>query len=717
VRLSIRRLRRENKVRCNCKIRFLVRSSKLWNVAVCLLFCLQCLGHTLAAESDRRLNVVLISIDTLRADHVGAYGYAKHTTPNIDGIAKEGIVFERTYTPVPLTLPAHTSLLTGEYPFTHGVRDNGEALPDSVPTLSQHLKEFGFHTSAFVGAFVLDRRFGLARGFDDYWGEFRLYRYPGKDPGTIQIRGDRVEAAAEEWIAAHRSVPFFAFIHFYDLHGPYLLPTPWRSRFGGQIYDGELAFTDDLIGRLWTKLQSLSLIDHTILVITADHGEGLGDHGERHHGFFLYDSTTHVPLIFRLPGRHAAGLRVHSISRLIDIAPTICSLLKVPPLPTFEGQALAEQMEGTPVQQLVAYSETTYPEKYFHSSSLYSLHSRDYSFIQAPRPELYDIASDPKQIHNLVHESSAVAETLSAQLKKIVDTPARKATPRVDSSALKALQNLGYVGAATGQQANADHRLLSDPKDRIGLFNEFQNALSLVSEGNLEQAATQLDKICSSDPALVSVQIEAGIVRRELHQEDLALLHFQTAVQADPSNTLALFHLGVSLRNLHRDHEAEQELAQVSKLQPWFSQAYTARGLALARLGDLGLARTCFDQALKLDPEDFDALLNRGKIFTIVGDWNSADQDLQRALVLESNNSQAHQALGTLAFHRDQLKESLSEYMRAISLNPLDGSVHADLGLVHERLGKTKEAQTDFKRALELDPGNQEAADGLRRVH
>jgi arylsulfatase A-like enzyme/tetratricopeptide (TPR) repeat protein len=687
--------------------------------SACLfLFALRMWGQIPAPDSNKNWNVVLISIDTLRADHVGAYGYTKSVTPNLDRLATEGILFEHVDTPVPLTLPAHTSLLTGQYPPRHGVRDNSEALSDSVPTLAENLHNAGLSTAAFVGAFILDRRFGLARGFDDYWGDFQLYRYRGKDPGTIQIRGDRVEAAAEEWIAAHRTNRFFAFVHFYDLHGPYLLPEPWQSRFGAQVYDGELAFTDDLIGHLWSFLQNLGLADHTVLIITSDHGEGLGDHGERHHGFFLYDSTIHVPLILHLPAHEHAGLKVSSVASLIDIAPTICSLVGAASLPSFQGRSLLAELDHEPLTPHVAYSETLYPYLHFHTAPAFAIETERYSFISLPRRELYDLHLDPQQSRNLAPKSSVVANRLAQELSKFTSATGREGVSRISPDAMKALNSLGYVGpASTASFDIRDYGHLPDPKDRIGLFSQYQDALALEYEGKLEAAATGLEKIAASDPALVNVQIDAGLARRSLDQERAALSHFKAAARADPNNALAHFHLGVSLRNLGRDREAEQELAAATKLQPWFSQAYTARGLALARLGNLISAKESFDHALSLDPEDFDAWLNRGKLLTISNQWDGADQDLKRALALEPDSAQVHQAIGTLAFHRGNLDEASEEYGRAIHLDGSDASIHADLGLLYGRLGRYEEARTEFQKALALDPSNQEASDGLRGMH
>jgi arylsulfatase A-like enzyme/Flp pilus assembly protein TadD len=697
---------------CRAASQFLRKRSRVYTAAACVL----CFALSAIAQSppppdpNRNWNVILISIDTLRADHLGAYGYRKSITPNLDQLAKEGTLFENVYTPVPLTLPAHTSMLTGEYPSKHGVRDNGEALADSVPTLAEQLHTAGVHTAAFIGAFVLDRRFGLARGFDDYWGQFQLYRYPGKDPGTIQIRGDQVEAASEEWLTAHRADRFFAFIHFYDLHGPYLLPEPWHSRFATSPYDGELAFTDDLIGRLWAALRKLGLADHTALLVTADHGEGLGEHGERHHGFFLYNSTIHVPLILHLPGQQSSGLKIHTVARLIDIAPTVCSLLEVPPLPTFQGRSLMDDVAGKPVAQSSSYSETLYPYRHFHTAPLYAVETERYSFISAPRRELYDVVVDPKQTRNLAAQSPSVAGHLADELTQITGAQPSEPKAQISPEAMRALESLGYVSSSSTTARGP----LRDPKDRIGLFGQYQDALALGYAGKLQASADELEKIASVDPRLVNVQLDAGLARRALGQEKAALPHFKAAVWADPDNALAHFHLGTALSNLHRDQEAEKEFAVAIKLQPWFSQAYTAQGLVMARSGDLPRAKADFDRALELDAEDFDAWLNRGKLLTISNRWDDAHQDLQHAAALNPDSAPLHQAMGTLAFYRSSFNEALEQYLIALRLDGSDASLHADLGLLYRKLGRSLEARTEFQKALALDPANREAVDGLQ---
>ena len=661
-------------------------------------------------------NIVLISIDTLRADRLGCYGYRNAETPHLDKLASEGILFEQAFTPVPLTLPAHVSLLTGAYPAAHGVHDNGEALPGSFPTLAEHLHSLGFRTGAFIGSFILDRRFGLAKGFDLYNGEFHLNRASGSDPGTIQIRGDQVEASAEDWIAKQASGRFFVFIHFFDLHGPYLLPPVWRSRFPNRIYDGEVSFVDDLIGRFWSKVKEEGLEKRTLLVITADHGEGLGDHGERNHGFFLYNATTRVPLIVRFPDSRSAGRRITTLVRLIDVAPTLCSLVGVRPLSIFEGRSLSALISGGSLPSVSAYSESVYPYRHFHCAPLYALRKQQYTYIEAPRPELYDRLADPTETRNLTQTNRVLTDSMREELASLKPSFRRISTSApVRPEVMEELKSLGYVGTSTTTSGMPrPDTTLVDPKDRIALYRGFQDALQLESQGKYREAAERLDRLLAIDPALVSVQIEAGITRQYLHQDSLAVRNFEAALRVDPQNALAHYDLGVSFGNLNRDTQAVRELDVATKLEPWFSRAFIAKGLALARQDKLPEAIASLDSAINIDASDFDAFLNRGNLYGMLGNWARAQSDLDRAAALEPNSAKAHEALGTLAFHQGNLKEALERFRRAASLDPRSSSIHSDLGLLYIKLRKFPEARSEFMRALALDPANSEARRGLK---
>jgi len=682
----------------------------------CVLYALLWASSGLSQRRAERPNIVLISIDTLRFDRLGCTGYTKSSTPNLDQLAKEAVLFEHVYTPVPITLPAHASLLTSSHPSTHGVRDNGEALASTVPTLAEQFRNHGYQTAAFIGSFVLDRRFGLARGFDSYWGEFALHRFAGADPGQVQIRGDRVEAAAEAWIRLHGGSPFFLFIHFYDLHGPYLLPASWRSRFAGRTYDGELAYVDSLIGKLRLKLRESGLYDRTVLAVTADHGEGLGDHGERNHGFFLYRATTQVPLIIRVPGGARTGGRVKSTTRLIDIAPTLTEIAGVPTPASFEGRSVLSEMEGRALAPVAAYSETLYPFLHFHTSPLYSYRNDQYGYIQAPRPELYESA-DVGELHDQGAAKSGVAAILKDQLTLLMSSFPGGAASYPVTADVQRLRSLGYLsGGAPSRPARFPPTSGADPKDRMTLFRRFQDAMEAQSQGLTDRAAAEIEQIAASDPALVSVQIEAGFARQRLGQNERAIEAFKAALAASPENALAHYNLAVSLSSLGRFREAEQQLNAAVSWQPWFSQAYTARGLAQARIGKTRAALASFDRALAIDANDFIAWLNRGLIRGATGDLSNALTDLEKAVAIEPRSPDAHKALGAVAFDAGDTARALKEYRQAIMLNPRSSSAHSELGLLYVKQGKRAEATVEFDKALALDPRNKDAIQGLRGI-
>jgi choline-sulfatase len=656
------------------------------------------IGPALAAAAPQ-WNVVLISIDTLRADHLGCYGYKAGASPTIDRLAREGTQFDNAFTPAPLTLPAHASLLTGLYPVSHGVHDNGETLPASIQTLPEAFQAAGYNTAAFIGSFILDRRFGLSRGFEEYVGAFDLHRHAGDDPGAVQIRGDQVERAAEDWVRKPHSKPFFLFVHFYDLHGPYLLPKAWRDRYPQGLYDGEIAYVDSLIAHLWSAIPS-----QTLLVITADHGEGLGEHGERTHGFFVYHSTTRIPLIVRFPDGRAAGKRVASVVRLIDIAPTLLAAAGLPPLRSAEGTSLLE-----PTSNLAAYSETLYPFRHFHAAPLLSLTTQDYSFIQAPRSELYSNKLDFAETRNVATQNRSVVEDLREKLRPFADAVRSALASAPPPDILAKLKSLGYIGAVSG---SSGERI--DPKDRIAAYSRFQDALELEAAGHLDQAIAGLKQVVAADPALLGARIELGLALQRVHKDSEAAQEFEAALRVDPKNALAHFNLCISLGNLHNDAKAERECDMATALQPSFSRAYVARGLALARQGALREAIASLDAALAIDPADFDGLYNRGNLLGAQQQWPAARRDLLQAVAIEPNSAPAHVALGTLNLYTGDDNGALREYQRAIALDPRNSSAHSSLGLLYRRLGQNEKAAAELKKALDLDPTNQDARQALQ---
>ncbi|MGB7296944.1 MAG: sulfatase, partial [Candidatus Aminicenantales bacterium] len=394
-------------------------------LAVLLLILLSFVVHKAKSGKDfippdlrESLNIVLFTIDTLRADHLECYGYDRIKTPHINRLAAEGTLFKHVISPTPLTLPAHSSIFTGTYPLFHGVRDNGGFYLDPKHvTLAEMLKDKGYTTGAFVGAFVLDSRWGVDQGFDHYFDNFDLTKYKKISLDTVQRRGDEVLEEARSWIGGNDQGKFFAWIHLYDPHTPYDPPEPYKTQYKGgpySLYDGEIAYVDELIGGFLEFLEARNLSGRTLIIFTADHGEMLGEHKESAHGFFIYDAAVRVPLIFHLPGG-AAG-RGREVSRQVssvDIMPTVIDLVGAAAPPAVQGESLVPLLRERGVKaEPAAYSETFFPRYHYGWSELRSLRQDRFKFIDAPRPELYDVLADPGELRNLINERASLGHEM-----------------------------------------------------------------------------------------------------------------------------------------------------------------------------------------------------------------------------------------------------------------------------------------------------------------
>jgi len=414
-------------------------------------------------------NVLLISIDTLRADHVGAYGFPRPTTPHIDALARDGVLFKDVHTPVPMTLPAHASLLTGTLPPTHGLRDNLlNRLPEGTPTLATMLARRGLATGAIVSSFVLDRRFGTAQGFESYDDRFPAAARKGD---LSERKGDETARAAAAWLGAHRDRPFFLWVHFYDPHEPYEPPEPFASRWKDDPYDGEVAFADECVGRLLGELRRLQLYDSTLIVLTGDHGEMLGEHGELNHGFFIYEGALRVPLVVRVPG--AAPRQADVPASLIDVVPTVLAQVGAEVPREVQGLDLSPWLRGRGAGGgRPLYAETVTPTRYYGASSLLGVIADGWKYIETTRPELYDLRRDPKEEVNLLAREPARADGLARSLVAILAAAGRAPGPAPQSAALdedarRRLSALGYLGRGDGAAPSFD-RSKEDPKDLIG---------------------------------------------------------------------------------------------------------------------------------------------------------------------------------------------------------------------------------------------------------
>jgi choline-sulfatase len=463
-------------------------------VLTCFLFLC-----TAAAQTP----VIVISVDTLRADRLGAYGNRAISTPNIDAFAQHGTLFTDVNSQIPLTLPSHTSLFTSTYPFQNGIEENGEVVPAGAVTLASVLQSHGYKTAAFIGSSLLNRSAGLDRGFDDYDSPFGSPAAATESPYSTRVRRDGalVLRAAAQWLTAHKEQPVFGFIHLFDLHAPYRLHSvPGSALPEPAGYDLEIRYIDQILGRFKQTLEQTGWWQRSIVVLLADHGESLGDHGETSHGYFAYESTLHVPLIIHWPVEaQNYPPRSTKPAGLIDVAPTILDALHLPVQPSFEGTSLMkfDTINAPPAHAV--FSESVYARDEFRWAPLRALRIGQWKFIDAPHPELYDLEKDPRELSNVLRANSAEATTLRGELSKLLARYAAIGTPpKLDTSTgtRSALESLGYLSGAPRQSAGNG----PDPKDRIAEYQLFEKSLDAFYAHRLDAAIVGLKRVLALDP-------------------------------------------------------------------------------------------------------------------------------------------------------------------------------------------------------------------------
>jgi len=623
--------------------------------------------------------VLLVSVDTLRADRLGAYGYREAETPRLDRLAREGIRFEQVVSPLPLTLPAHTSLMTAMSTSIHGVRDNAPfQIPEGATTLAEQLQAAGYDNGAFVGSFVLHSRWGLNRGFDHYDDAFP-YGQPGSIPGQVERRAEAVVDAALGWLQQPRDAPFFAWVHLYDPHSPYSAPEPYASRAGDRLYDGEVAYTDAQIGRLLDELEAAGLLENTIVVVTADHGEGLGDHGEPGHGMFLYDTTLLVPLIIRLPDQLIAGREVAEQVRLIDVAPTILELAAVALPEAFLGQSLMPFLVGESAPR-PAYSETFYPRWHFGWQELHALRKDGFKYILAPRPELYDVRSDPAESVDVVDDEPERADELRAEVEELRDEGVTSGPGRLDADATQRLRALGYIGSAP---TNLPEGPLADPKDKIGLFTSVSNAQGMLATGDYSGAASLLLEVLEEDPRIVSAHVTRGNALFRLGDFAGATEAFEAALELNPEGTVALLNLGIA----HR------------------------------RVGDLETAQADFEVLLSLDPSNTSALFNLGEMAIEAGDPIAARQHFEVAAAINDQLPEPLFGFGVAAFQLGQIARAKAEFERVLAVVSFFPEVYYYRGLIAESEGDSAAAAESYRAEVEQNPRHHRSWVNLSQIH
>ena len=624
----------------------------------------------LVSGACRGCNVLLITIDTLRADRVGAFGGPAGLTPSLDRLASEGVQLTRAYTAAPLTLPAHASILTATSPPVHGLRTNGLfRLGPAIPTLATVLKGAGYRTGAFVGSFVLDARFGLNRGFDEYddrYGE----KHAGDPAEGAERRGEEVVKPALAWITSPQPQapsPWFAWVHLYDPHEPYRAPELYASQH--QPYDAEVAYTDAMVGRLLAGLPQWGL-DRTAIMVAADHGESLGEHGERSHGVFIYDVTMRVPWIIRTPGlRHAVS---DDLVRLIDLAPTMLDLVGVAGPPEFEGRSIVPSIGGRAHDMPPAYLEAMDANLTRNWAPMTGLVSETYKLIDVPIPELYNLASDRKEATNLFSREPERARTLSALLQDLVASfrtrgaAAEKTTLNAD--ARRRLQALGYV-AATADRAGRRYTDADDPKTLIGAANDLQRALATFNAGSPGEAMAQARAIVRAHPDFVTAYGVIASMRRDTGDLRGAIATLEDVARRGADQSVMVVLAGY-LQEAGALDRSIAVLEAILAAHPDYADAYNSLGVAYSRLGRHGEARAAFERVLQLDPTSATAYENLGVDQLGAGNLAAAAADLARALEIDPRLARAHNALAAVYLRQRREADAIAEWRLALEIEP-----------------------------------------------
>lgn len=616
--------------------------SFLVSITACLVMLCAC-SDTEEAAPAGQTNILLITLDTIRADRIGCYGYEKGETPALDALASRGVLFEQAFTSVPITLPSHASILTGLLPPEHGVRENDDmTLREEATTLAEVFKKKGYRTGAFIGAFVLDSLFNLDQGFDVYDDDLSSAATK-KDHRFEQERsGDKVVDSALSWLDRESGSPFFCWVHLFDPHAPYLPPAPFSERFPDDPYDGEIAFTDSQVGRLTAWLDKRGLTGRTLVVVAGDHGEGMGDHKELRHSVFIYESTTRVPMIVSLPGKLPEGAAVAPPVSLIDLYPTIIALLDGDGSRQVSGRSLVAAMEGKSLEPRDIYSESNYPYDYYGWSPLRGLTTPRWKYIRAPVPELYDRRSDPGERTNVATKNAPIVKKMENRLSAMEQAMVQGKADRVDLSPeqRERLANLGYTAGGTRKQAVVDVSSLKDPKEMADALNQSIEVIDMLAAGDLKGAIDTMKALVDENPGnaqfhsiLARALAQSGDFQGAARHFDKALKIHEKSGQRDNVGTAVLHgDFGLVLTRLKRDDDAITHFEKALKINPNNAMVYNNMGTALARRQRYLESTLSLRRALDADPENSSVRKNLARALQLLGGSPTRYRDGYRLL-------------------------------------------------------------------------------------
>ncbi|HKC13399.1 MAG TPA: sulfatase-like hydrolase/transferase [Vicinamibacteria bacterium] len=663
---------------------------------------------------DPGLSVLLITIDTLRADALGCYGRKGAETPWIDRLSEGGVRFEEAHAHNVVTLPSHANLLSGRYPLEHGVRDNtGFRFPATQPTLATLLKAGGWRTGGFVSAFPLAARFGLDRGFDVYDD-----RLGGTETTTAFLvperKGTKTVGAARGWLETVRGQRFFAFVHLYEPHFPYVPPEPFASRFRSEPYHGEVAVADAALEPLLAPILAAGPAARTLVVLTSDHGESLGEHGEETHGIFAYEATLHVPLIVYAPGILSPRV-VGTPVRHIDVVPTVLDALGMAIPKDLPGRSLLPLLNGRGAEPTESYLEALSASLNRGWAPLHGALDRDLmKYVDLPIPELYDLGQDPSEQHNLAASRPGDLDRMRALLGRLnagdVGVGARV---REEQATLERLRALGYLGSAEAVQKQR-YTVEDDPKRLIEIDSRIRDVVTLYQAGDYDGAIAICEENIRRRPTMFLSYLQLAYLQRMRGRLDRAIRAAKQAVDLQPLDGEAVSVYGAYLTEAGRSAEAVAFLGPYVKNTKPNIDVLTALGVARARLGQREEALATFARARELDPSNAMVLVNAGTVYLMEGDKVRARQAFEAALDIDPEVARAHNSLGVIAAEEGRLDEAVARWKRAVELDPRDYQTLFNLGTTLRKGHREAEARPYLEAYLRAAPVALEARDMAR---
>jgi len=598
-----------------------------------------------AGPAPGKPNVVLITLDTVRADRMGFLGSKKPLTPHLDALAREGIVFEHAYSQAPITPVSHASILTGTYPQFHGIRNFGDRLTAGVPFLPEILHSQGYRTGAFVSSIILDPKNGFAsgfeRGFDRYDAGFHRQKTGEKREASMQRRGEITLTHTLEWLGQQRGAPFFLWFHLWDAHDPYNPPEPYRTRFAGDPYNGCIAYVDATVGKLLDYLRKQGLYDNTLIAVAADHGESLGEHGELTHSIFLYDSTIRVPLLLKLPGNRQAGQRVAATASLVDLVPTLLEALGQTPPPGVQGLSLLPLIGNPQAADRPSMAVGDHSERSFGWSALTSLRVAHHLYVRAPKPELYDLSANPDETQNGYAANRPLAARLDTQLVNFVKRVSAGAPSAsqggLDDRSREKLSALGYV-ASSGNAVQGG----ADPKDRIQVANDMHDASLAIEDGKGTSVIPLLERVTRTDPQIQAAQYYLGIAFSRKGEYAKAIEPLRKAVELRPDALMAQYELAICLYETGDLKTAAAHFEILVENRPDWSDARYSLASIYARSGRPQDAAKNLLIVLQEDPEHYRANLLLGRMLFLNGNYPDAQAYLEKAAEAQADSIEAH---------------------------------------------------------------------------